>query len=85
MPPPRPSRGLVRRDDADAATRCLTTCEEWLERFSERGSRVTHLGLGLVGRDLQLQLEATCLRELLEEVIEHGNARRDAAHPRSQA
>ena len=70
---------LVGRDDADAAPCRLLGVEQRAESLSERGSGRAHLRLGLVGRDLELQLEAPGPSELREQMVEDGDSRRDAA------
>ena len=56
--------------------------EDWRKRLAECGARGVDLGLGVVRLDLEREVEA-CPRAAssAEQVVEHGDARRDVARP----
>jgi NAD(P)-dependent dehydrogenase (short-subunit alcohol dehydrogenase family) len=51
-----------------------------LDRASQRRAGRVDLRLGVVGVDLESEVEACRARELAEEVVEHGDARGDVRH-----
>ena len=70
---------LLGRRDAESAAGGAVACEQRPERLPERGSGSVDLGLGLVRRDLEPDLEPAGGGELAEQVVEDGDARGDAA------
>ncbi len=69
---------LVGGRDPEPAPRSLVR-EQRRECVAERLSRKSDLGLGVVGRDLEQEREAAGAAELLEQMVEDRDARRDPA------